>query len=103
VATPHEEYAQEVADRLRVAGARVDMVAADDGLGKRIRNGKVEKLPYVLVVGDDDIAARTVGVNVRADMQEEGAPDVERDVPLDDFVARFEAEVSDATNAALQA
>ena len=72
VATPHEEYALEVVDRLRSAGARVDMVAADDGLGKRIRNGKVEKLPYVLVVGDDDVASRTVGVNVRADMQSEG-------------------------------
>ncbi len=103
VATPHEEYAQEVVDRLRSAGARVDMVAADDGLGKRIRNGKVEKLPYVLVVGDDDVAARTVGVNVRADMQSEGAPDVERDVPLDEFVSRFEGEVADATDAALQA
>ena len=103
VATPHEEYALEVVDRLRSAGARVDMVAADDGLGKRIRNGKVEKLPYVLVVGDDDVAARTVGVNVRADMQSEGAPDVERDVPLDDFVSQFEGEVADATDAALQA
>jgi threonyl-tRNA synthetase len=63
----------------------------------------VEKLPYVLVVGDDDVAARTVGVNVRADMQSEGAPDVERDVPLDDFVCRFEGEVAEATDAALQA
>lgn len=103
VATPHEDYAREVVDRLRSAGARVDMVAADDGLGKRIRNGKVEKLPYVLVVGDDDVAERTVGVNVRTDMQIEGAPDVERDVALDDFVARFEGEVAAATDAALQA
>ena len=103
VATPHEDYAREVVDRLRSAGARVDMVAADDGLGKRIRNGKVEKLPYVLVVGDDDVAERTVGVNVRADMQIEGAPDVERDVALDDFVSRFEGEVAAATDAALQA
>ncbi|WP_394934561.1 threonine--tRNA ligase [uncultured Ilumatobacter sp.] len=103
VATPHEDYAREVVDRLRSAGARVDMVAADDGLGKRIRNGKVEKLPYVLVVGDDDVAERTVGVNVRTDMQIEGAPDVERDVALDDFVSRFEGEVAAATDAALQA
>ena len=103
VATPHEDYAREVVDRLRSAGARVDMVAADDGLGKRIRNGKVEKLPYVLVVGDDDVAQRTVGVNVRTDMQIEGAPDVERDVALDDFVSRFEGEVAAATDAALQA
>jgi hypothetical protein len=56
-----------------------------------------------LVVGDDDVAERTVGVNVRTDMQIEGAPDVERDVALDDFVARFEGEVAAATDAALQA
>ncbi len=79
------------------------MVAADDGLGKRSRNGKIDKIPYVLVVGDDDVAARTIGVNIRTDMQAEGAPDVERDVPLDGFVARFQAEVADAETAALQA
>ena len=36
-------------------------------------------------------------------MQVEGAPDVDRDVPLDGFVARFQAEVADAETAALQA
>ena len=103
VSSPHEKYAAEVVAALKAAGARVDMAVADDGLGKRIRNGKIDKIPYVLVVGDDDVAARTVGVNVRTDMQAEGAPDVERDVPLDGFVARFQAEVADAQTAALQA
>ena len=101
VATPHEEYAHEVVQRLRDAGARVDMTAADDGLGKRIRTAKMEKLPYVLVVGDDDVAGRTVGVNPRADI--DGGGDVVRDVPLDDFVAQFRAEVADAETAALEA
>ena len=49
---------------------------ADDGLGKRIRNAKMEKIPYVLVVGDDDVAAKTVGVNPRGG-------EVVRGVPLD--------------------
>jgi threonyl-tRNA synthetase len=102
VATPHEEYAREVVERLQAAGARVDMVAADDGLGKRIRNGKIEKLPYVLVVGDDDVAARSVGVNARTDLIGDGG-EVERDVPLDDFVTRFETEIADAESAALSA
>ena len=52
----------------------------------RIRRAKLEKIPYVLVVGDDDVAAGTVGVNPRG-----GA--VERGVPVDDFVARLAAEV----------
>ena len=76
VATAHEEYAAYVADRLRAADARVDIVNADDQLGKRVRNAKLEKIPYVLVVGDDDVAHNTVGVNVRGgDQPERGCRD----------------------------
>jgi threonyl-tRNA synthetase len=85
-----------VVARLEAAGARVDLVGADDGLGKRIRAAKLEKLPYVLVVGDDDVAAGSVGVNPRGG-------EVERGVAIDEFVARFVAEVSADTESALTA
>ncbi|MEM8618348.1 MAG: threonine--tRNA ligase [Actinomycetota bacterium] len=101
VAEPHEAYARSVAERLVAGGARVDYVGADDGLGKRIRTAKMEKLPYVLVVGDDDVAAGTVGVNPRSDHPD--GSEVQRDVPLDDFVERFQREVADGEVAALQA
>ena len=97
VASPHEEYAEKVADRVRAAGGRVDVVGASDGLGKRIRSAKLEKLPYILVVGDDDVAAGTVGVNRRGDQQPE------RGVDLGLFVERFADEVTIAASAALQA
>ena len=64
--------------------------AADDGLGKRIRNGKTQKLPYILVVGDDDVAAGTVGVNPRGG-------EVERYVPVDSFIERLAADVEART------
>jgi threonyl-tRNA synthetase len=96
VADAHELYAASVVDALRAAGARVDTSPADDGLGKRIRNAKLEKVPYVLVVGDDDVAAGTVGVNPRGD-------EVERGVPLAQFVDRFLREIADAESAALGA
>ena len=70
--------------------------AADDGLGKRIRHAKMEKIPYVLVVGDDDVEAKTVGVNPRGG-------EVVRGVPLDQFVADLRAEVDDAERLALRA
>ncbi len=82
----HQPYAAGVAQRLEAAGLRVDTAAADEPLGARIRDAKLEKLPYVLVVGDADIAAGTVGVNARG-------KGVERDVPVDAFVARVRAEV----------
>jgi threonyl-tRNA synthetase len=103
VAEPHEAHARQVVAELKAAGARVDWVKADVGLGKRIRTAKMEKLPYVLVVGDDDVAGNTVGVNLRKDMVPDGAEDVERDVPLATFIERFRAEVDNAATAALTA
>jgi threonyl-tRNA synthetase len=88
VASDHEDYADKLVADLKASGFRADQVAADDPLGKRIRNAKLEKLPYVLVVGDDDIANGTVGVNPRGG-------EVERDVPVAAFVERLAAEVAD--------
>jgi threonyl-tRNA synthetase len=82
----HDAYADRLVDRLVAEGYRADMVAADEPLGARIRRAKLEKLPYVLVVGDDDVEAGTVGVNPRGG-------EVERGVPADDFVDRLAAEV----------
>jgi threonyl-tRNA synthetase len=87
VAEAHQAYAAQVVERLTAEGFRVDIVDANDQLGKRIRTAKMEKLPYVLVVGDDDVAAGTLGVNPRGG-------DVERGVGLDDFVGRVHAEVA---------
>ena len=87
VRADHQPYAAEVVRRLQAAGFRVDTADADEPLGARVRDAKLEKLPYVLVVGDADVAAGTVGVNARNQ-------DVERDVPLDDFIARLQAEIA---------
>jgi threonyl-tRNA synthetase len=96
VATAHEEYAETVVDRLRAAGARVDMIGAGDALGKRIRSSKLEKIPYILVVGDDDVAANTVGVNPRGG-------EVERGVGVATFIERLTDEVAHTTQQALTA
>ena len=86
VAEAHQAYAAQVVDRLVAEGFRTDIVDANDQLGKRIRSAKLEKVPYVLVVGDDDVAAGTLGVNPRGG-------EVERGVSLDDFVGRLHTEV----------
>ncbi|MGH9222604.1 MAG: threonine--tRNA ligase [Acidimicrobiales bacterium] len=86
VSTDHQEYAAGVVAQLREAGLRAAMEEADDTIGARIRSAKLEKLPYVVVVGADDVAAGTVGVNAR-----DGA--VVRGVAVDEFVARVRADV----------
>ncbi len=84
----HQPYAEHVAATGKAAGLRVEVDPADEPLGARIRRRKLEKLPYVVVVGDDDRAAGTVGVNSR------GASRPERGVALGAFVAAVTAEVA---------
>jgi threonyl-tRNA synthetase len=90
VSTAHEEYADEVVRRLRTSGIRTDCIGSGDGLGKRIRTSKMEKIPYILVVGDDDVAASSVGVNPRGG-------EVERGVAVTEFIERLTDELSVAS------
>lgn len=87
VATAHEEYAAALVDKLAKAGFRVDIDHADDQLGKRIRDAKLERLPYVLVVGDDDVANNTVGLNPRGG-------EVVRGVAVAEFIERLRSETT---------
>ncbi|MDA2956678.1 MAG: threonine--tRNA ligase [Actinomycetota bacterium] len=91
VAEAHHDYASEVVAHLEQFDVRVDLVEASDPLGKRIRAAKLDKIPYVLVVGDEDVSNRTVGVNPRGS-------DVERDVPLTEFADRVLREVTVLTD-----
>ncbi len=72
-------YAQKVFSELKKAGIRVEMDATNESLGKRIRSGKMEKVPYLLVVGDSESAAKTVSVESR----EQGKLNA---MPLEEFV-----------------
>jgi threonyl-tRNA synthetase len=84
----HDAYAQRLADRFKAEGFRADVVEASEPLGGRIRRAKLEKIPYILVVGDTDVDNGTVGVNAR------GSDSPERDVPVDEFVDRLAADVT---------
>ena len=86
VRADHDEFATEVVARLKGEGFRAEMVEADDPLGTRIRKAKLEKVPYILVVGDDDVEHDTAGVNPRGG-------EVDRDVPIGQFIERLRAEV----------
>jgi len=90
VADRHDPYAFRLVDRLRAEGYRAELVdAARDSLGARVRDAKQQKVPYVLVVGDEDAASGTVGVNER------GGDRPERGVRVDDFLDRLAAEVAE--------
>jgi threonyl-tRNA synthetase len=87
VRNDHDDYAYEVAALLRVEGVRVNVDEATEPLGARIRKAKLEKIPYVVVVGDDDVEKGTLGVNAR------GSNDPERGVTVGAFSKRLVEEI----------
>ena len=84
----NDEYAFDVATALRLEGVRVGVEEATEPLGARIRRAKLEKIPYIVVVGDDDVTGGTLGVNAR------GSNDPERGVSLSEFRDRLLSEIA---------
>ena len=66
ISEKHAAYAKSVLKHLRESGIRADNDDSNETLGKRIRNGKIEKIPYLLVVGDKEMGANTVAVEGRS-------------------------------------
>ena len=85
----HDDYARAGGRRAAAApGCASRSTVADEPLNARIRRWKLEKVPYILVVGDDDVAGRH-----RRGERPVARSDAVRDVALDDFVAALVAEI----------
>lgn len=84
VSEKHNEYGQKVVRALKDAGLRAEIDDANESLGKKIRNAKTEKVPYIFVVGEKEESAGAVGVETRSGS--EGAK------PLDQMVERLKDE-----------
>jgi threonyl-tRNA synthetase len=65
VSEKHVEYGNEVVATLRAAGIRAETDDADESLGKKMRNAKKEKVPYIFVIGDKEVEGKTVTVETR--------------------------------------
>jgi threonyl-tRNA synthetase len=63
VSEKHKKYAREIAKKL--AGFRLELKDNDNTLGKKIREGELQKVPYLLIVGDREIKNKTVSVRER--------------------------------------
>jgi threonyl-tRNA synthetase len=74
VAEEYASYLQDVLDRLRANGVRVELDESDDRFPKKIRNASKSKVPYVLIAGEDDRAAGAVSFRYRDGSQRNGIP-----------------------------
>jgi threonyl-tRNA synthetase len=87
IADAHVPYLQDVVARLRQRGIRAEVDTGDDRMQKKIRNAQRQKIPYMLLAGDDDIAAGAVSFRYRSGEQKNG-------VPVDDAITEIAAAVA---------
>jgi threonyl-tRNA synthetase len=81
ISEKHLDYAEEVRQRLEAAGLRVELDASNEKMNAKIRDFGLQKVPFILILGDKEAATDSVSVRVRA-KGDEGS------VPLADFIAR---------------
>ena len=68
----HVDYLHDIAAQLRAAGVRIEVDSSDDRMQKKIRNAQKQKVPYMLIVGDEDMAAGAVSFRYRDGSQKNG-------------------------------
>lgn len=83
------EYADRVCDALNDAGVRFTLDNSNESLGKRIRNAKLQKVPYVIVIGDKEKDAGTITVEGRTEKLE--------GITVENFVERIQKEIKEKT------
>jgi threonyl-tRNA synthetase len=86
IADRHQDYAREIMAKLQNAGVRCELDDRSEKIGFKIRSAQMEKIPYMILVGDKDIEAGTISVRSRKN-GDEGATTV------DEFIARITEEI----------
>ena len=82
------DYAKQVLSKLEESGVRAEIDLRNEKIGYKIREAQMQKIPYMLVIGDKEAENGTVAVRTRAG-EDLGA------MPLDEFLARIGAEICD--------
>jgi len=91
IRSDHTEYLESFATRARVEGIRVEVDGSDERMQKKIRTAQQQKIPFMVIAGDDDVAGGTVSFRYRDGSQRNG-------VPLDEAVAHMAEVVRSRTN-----
>jgi threonyl-tRNA synthetase len=88
ISEAHVTYLEDVAAQLREHGIRVEVDASDDRMQKKIRTAQRQKVPYMLLAGDDDVAKGAVSFRYRSGEQKNGVPVAEAIAEITTAVAR---------------
>ncbi len=88
ISDAHVEYLKDVAAQLRTQGIRVEVDESDDRMQKKIRTAQKQKVPFMLLAGDEDVSKGAVSFRFRDGTQENG-------IPVSVAVARIVSDVAE--------
>ena len=88
IADSHKEYAEKVLEELDNNGIRAELDERQEKIGYKIREAQLQKIPYMLIIGDKEVEANAVGVRSRSD-GDIGA------MGLEDFISKIKKEVEE--------
>ncbi len=82
IAERHDAYLRDIVARMKAQGLRAEVDLSDDRMQKKIRNAQLQKVPFMLIAGDDDVANGAVSFRYRDGRQDNG-------VPVEEAIARI--------------
>jgi threonyl-tRNA synthetase len=80
-------YLEEVVSKMRKSGIRIDLDSSDDRMQKKVRNAQLEKIPFMMIAGEEDQSAKSVSFRFRNGDQKNG-------VPIEDAIAMIKKAIS---------
>ena len=90
IADRHLEYAQTVVEKLKAAGIRSQLDSRSERMNAKIRDAQKQKVPYMLIIGDQEMESDQVSLRLRSG--ENPGP-----MPLEDFIAKAKQDIKDKT------
>ena len=88
ISDKQKAYANKIAEKLMNEGIRVELDDREEKIGYKIREAQLQKIPYMLIVGDKEVETNAVGVRARKD------GDIGQ-MPIDEFICKIKAEIKE--------
>jgi threonyl-tRNA synthetase len=90
VAEAFADYLADVIAQMKKAGIRAELDASDDRMQKKVRNAQMQKVPFMVIAGEEDMAAGAVSFRYRNGEQKNG-------IPIKDAIAEIQKVVAERT------
>lgn len=90
VSEKSEQYAKQIANKLKEAGIRCEEDIRAEKIGYKIRSAQMQKIPYMIIVGENEVANNTISIRKRGNIEE-------KNVNLDELIMKLKKDINNRT------